>query len=70
MPRSDETFIVRVRVREGDAVVEQPRVSRRRRVRDVSEVGALIVRWLAPPPDRHDDPSGPGASAIQNGGST
>ena len=55
MPRSDETFIVRVRVREGDAVVEQPRLSRRRRVRDVSEVGALMVRWLAPPPARHDD---------------
>jgi hypothetical protein len=61
MPRSDETFIVRVRVREGDAVLEQPRLSRRRRVGDVSEVGALIVRWLAPPPARHDDPSGPPA---------
>jgi hypothetical protein len=61
MPRSDETFIVRVRVREGDAVLEQPRLSRRRRVRDVSEVGALIVRWLAPLPARPDDPSGPRA---------
>jgi hypothetical protein len=61
MPRSDETFIVRVRVREDDAVVEQPRLSRRHRVRDVSEVGALIVRWLAPPPARHDDQSGPPA---------
>jgi hypothetical protein len=61
MPRSDETFIVRVRVREGDAVLEQPRLSRRRRVRDVSEVGALIVRWLAPPPARHDHPSPPPA---------
>jgi hypothetical protein len=61
MPRSDETFIVRVRVREGDAVVEQPRLSRRRRVRDISEVGALMVRWLAPPPTPHDDPSGPRA---------
>jgi hypothetical protein len=55
MPRSDETFIVRVR--EDDAVVEQPRLSRRRRVRDLSEVGALIVLWLAPPPARDDDPS-------------
>jgi hypothetical protein len=70
MPRSDETFIVRVRVREGDAVVEQPRVSRRRRVRDVSEVGSLIERWLAPPRDEHDDPSGPRASALPKGGST
>jgi hypothetical protein len=61
MPRSDETFIVRVRVREGDAVVEQPRLSRRRRVRDVSEVGALMVRWLAPQPAGHDDPSCPRA---------
>ena len=59
MPRSDETFIVRVRVREGDAVVEQPRLSRRRRVRDVSEVGPLMVRWLTPVPARHDDPSDP-----------
>ena len=49
MPRSDETFIVRVRVREDDAVVEQPRLSRRRRVRDVAEVGGQIVRWLDPP---------------------
>ena len=61
MPRSDETFIVRVRVREDDAVVEQPRLSRRRRVRDVSEVGALIARWLAPPPARQDERSGPPA---------
>jgi len=61
MARSDETFIVRVRVREGDAVVEQPRLSRRRRVRDVSEVGALMVRWLTPPPARHDDPPDPRA---------
>ena len=61
MPRSDETFIVRVRVREDDAVVEQPRLSRRRRVRDVSEVGAQIARWLAPPPTRPDDQSGPPA---------
>jgi hypothetical protein len=57
MPRSDETFIVRVRVREGDAVVEQPRLSRRRRVRDISDVGPLMVRWLTPIPARHDDPS-------------
>jgi hypothetical protein len=56
MPRSDETFIVRIRVGEDDAVVEQPRLSRRRRVRDVSEVGAQIARWLAPPPARPDDP--------------
>jgi hypothetical protein len=61
MPRSDETFIVRVRVREGDAVVEQPRLSRRRRVREVSEVGALMVRWLAPPAARQDDQPGPPA---------
>jgi hypothetical protein len=61
MPRSDETFIIRVRVREDDAVVEQPRLSRRRRVRDVSEVGVQIARWLAPPPTRPDDQSGPPA---------
>jgi hypothetical protein len=44
----EETFIVRVRPEEFDAVLEQPRLSRRRRVRDVVEVGALIVRWLEP----------------------
>jgi len=46
MSGSDETFIVRVRRREGDAVVEQPRLSRRLRIREVSEVGPLILRWL------------------------
>lgn len=46
MPRSDETFIVRVRAQDGDAVVEQPRLSRRRRVRHVADVGALITSWL------------------------
>jgi hypothetical protein len=46
MPRSDETFIVRVRGEDGDAVVEQPRVSRRRRVRHVADVGAVIASWL------------------------
>jgi hypothetical protein len=48
MTGSDETFIVRVRRHEGDAVVEQPRLSRRLRIPDVSEVGPLIVRWLGP----------------------
>jgi hypothetical protein len=46
MPRPDETFIVRVRERNGDAVVEQPRRARRRRIRDVAEVGDVIVHWL------------------------
>jgi hypothetical protein len=64
MRRPDETFIVRVRERNGDTVVEQPRRARRRRIRDVTEVGDLIVHWLeadhrrstepdpASPPDR------------------
>lgn len=51
MSKPDETFIVRVREREGDAVVEQPRLSRRRRIRDVADVGALIARWLGPRPE-------------------
>ena len=55
MPRSDETFIVRVRGEEGDAVVEQPRLSRRRRVRDVTDVGALIASWLDTKPGRVGD---------------
>ena len=63
MRRSDETFIVRVRIREGDAVVEQPRVSRRRRVRDVADAGAVIASWLGPEAGRaktqpSDDESG------------
>ena len=49
---SDETFIVRVRRHEGDAVVEQPRLARRSRVREVSQVGPLILRWLTPPSGR------------------
>jgi hypothetical protein len=67
MPRPDETFIVRVRRREGDAVVEEPRVARRQRVREVAEVGALILRWLgsrdehAAAQDDRDDGSRPGA---------
>jgi hypothetical protein len=47
----DETFIVRVRRLERDAVIEQPRLSRRRQVRDVSQVGAQILRWLGSQPD-------------------
>ena len=50
MTGSDETFIVRVRRHEGDAVVEQPRLSRRLRIREVSEIGPLIQRWLGPAP--------------------
>jgi hypothetical protein len=46
MPRPDETFIVRVRARDGDAIVEQPRLARRHRITDVADVGALITRWL------------------------
>jgi len=48
VPRSDETFIVRVRRLERDAVIEQPRLSRRRQIHDVSQVGALILSWLGP----------------------
>jgi hypothetical protein len=54
----DETFIVRVRRLERDAVIEQPRLSRRRQVRDVSQVGALILRWLGPTPARRDGDDG------------
>jgi hypothetical protein len=44
----DETFIVRVRHLERDAVIEQPRLSRRRQVGDISQVGVLILSWLGP----------------------
>jgi hypothetical protein len=55
MPGPEETFIVRVRPEEGDAVLEQPRRSRLRRVRDVSEVGPLIRRWLGQTPDPEEE---------------
>jgi hypothetical protein len=51
----DETFIVRVRRLERDAVIEQPRLSRRRQVGDISQVGVQILRWLGPA--HPDDPT-------------
>jgi hypothetical protein len=49
MPNPDETYIVRVRRDEGDAVVEDVRSPRsRRHVRNLSELGALINDWLEP----------------------
>ena len=54
MARPDETFIVRVRDREGDAVVEQPRLSRRIGVSDLAQVGPAIARWHAGAPDRDE----------------
>jgi hypothetical protein len=49
MPNSDETYIVRVRREEGDAVVEDVRSPRNRRhVRNLSELGALIKGWQSP----------------------
>jgi hypothetical protein len=50
MPSPDETFIVRVRRQDGDAVVEQPRLARRRLVADLSEIRPLILRWAQAPP--------------------
>jgi hypothetical protein len=50
----DETFIVRVRRLERDAVIEQPRLSRRRQVGDISQVGVQILRWLGPAPAPDD----------------
>ena len=68
MPREDETFIVRVRRREGDAVVEQPRVGRRRRVDEVSQIGPLILRWLTPPPEpTSGEQRRPDATTFQGG---
>jgi hypothetical protein len=49
MSHSDETYIVRVRAEEGDAIVEDVRSPRKRRhVRNLSELGALIKSWLEP----------------------
>src|SRR3954463_10502012 len=65
MPGSDETFIVRVRRHEGDAVVEQPRLSRRLRISDVTEVGPLILRWLGRAPAETDrPPTGPAETEV------
>ncbi len=60
MSRSDETYIVRVRPEEGDAVVEDVRSPRRRRhVRNLSELGALIKGWQQPqtpePPEHKEN---------------
>jgi hypothetical protein len=76
MWRADETFIVRVRRGERGAVVEQPRLSRRRRVRDVSQVGALILGWLgwgeprAASPPAELPPSTSEGDALERGGAT
>jgi hypothetical protein len=67
VPRPDETFIVRVRRQERDAVIEQPRLSRRSQVADVSQVGTLILRWLGPTPDPRESDDG---STQQDGGIT
>jgi hypothetical protein len=64
----DETFIVRVRRQEGDAVVEQPRMSRRRRVGDVAEVGPLILRWLRPAQSRSTEPAAGARRTREEGG--
>lgn len=49
MPNPDETYIVRVRRDEGDAVVEDVRSPRNRRhVRNLSDLGALIKGWPEP----------------------
>lgn len=58
MSTPDETFIVRVRGLERDAVIEQPRLSRRRQVGDISQVGVLILRWLGPAPAHRDGEDG------------
>lgn len=46
MSRSDETYIVRVRSDEGDAVVEDVRTQERSHARDLSELGGLITRLI------------------------
>jgi hypothetical protein len=42
--RSDETYIVRVRPAERDAVLEDVRTRERIHVRELDELGALIAR--------------------------
>jgi hypothetical protein len=64
MPRPDETFIVRVRRLEGDATVEQPRLSRQRQVQDIAHVGPLIERWLG---TTSDDAGGPAEPRPREG---
>jgi len=41
---------VRVRQYDGDAIVEQPRLARRRIIHEVADVGAVIQGWLEPAP--------------------
>jgi hypothetical protein len=42
----DETYIVRVRADEGDAVVEDVRSRERHHVHDLAELGELIARLV------------------------
>jgi hypothetical protein len=46
MPHSEETYIVRVRRHDGDAVVEDVRSRERSHVRELSDLGPLITRLL------------------------
>jgi hypothetical protein len=48
MPSLEETYIVRVRSADADAVIEQVRSRRRLHVDDLSEIGAAIARLAAP----------------------
>ena len=61
MSASNETFIVRVRRIERDAIVEQPSRSRRRRLQELSGVGELIALWLDQVPS-----GGTGAAARRD----
>ncbi len=54
MSRSDETYIVRVRPAEGDAIVEDLRTQERSHAHDLSELGGLITRLLDRARARHD----------------
>jgi hypothetical protein len=65
MREPDETYIVRVRSDEGDAVVEEVRSREQMHVRDLTQLGELITarlrrrrRLVAEPPDADGEPSG------------
>ena len=56
MHRSEETYIVRVRSDEGDAVVEDVRSRERSHVGELSELGPLITRLLERARSRRPEP--------------
>jgi hypothetical protein len=54
MQHPEETYIVRVRREDGDAIVEEVRSRKRVHVHELTQLGELIAAWVgyeSPPPE-------------------